>query len=329
MEYAKCNLCNAGDTKFIFRARCRDYKKEKEVFNLVKCKKCGLVYLNPRPDKEEIKKYYHSSNHLWTQSEVVDIKKTRIWGIPWREAIKKKAEPILRYKKIGRILDVGCGDGSLLSFLKELGWQTSGVELHERSSLYAREVLGLNVFSGRLEEANYPGEFFDVIILFHVLEHLSDPSGTLKKVRMLLRKDGFLLIKVPNFDSFESKIFRSKWVGISIPLHLYHFSPCSLKSMLENCGFIPQDLGYISEKTRYLYGYSESLRFWLRDLGLYPLKTKEVKSIKEECMDRRIEFGSSWSSPLKLMEYLIFKSLEQFVNKIGRGSNLLAVARKT
>lgn len=325
MEYVKCNLCCVDDTKFVLRARCRVYNGEKKFFKLVKCRRCGLIYLNPRPNKEEIKRYYPPWYHSRAHIKVTDITKTKIWGIPWREAMEKKAEPILRYKKMGTILDIGCGDGSLLKFLKELGWQTYGVELQDSSSLYAREVLGLDVFSGRLEEANYPEESFDIITLLHVLEHLPDPSGTLKKACLLLRKDGFLLIEVPNFRSFEAKIFRSKWVGISAPLHLYHFTPQNLWMMLKSHGFIPVELGFIPEQTKYMAGYSESLRYCLMDLGLYSSRRKsgDLKKGETGCIS-----SSPWISSLHLLEYLIFSKIAYSMNKIGWGSNLLAVARR-
>ena len=325
MEYVKCNLCGFDDTKFILRARNRVTNEGKEFFKLAKCRRCGLVYINPRPEKEEIKKYYPPWYHSRTQAKVSDITKTKIWGIPWREAMKNKAEPILRYKKKGRILDIGCGNGSLLIFLKESGWQTHGVELLDSSSLYARDVLGLTVFSGRFEEVNYPEESFDIITLFHVLEHLPDPSGTLKKARSLLRKDGFLIIEVPNFHSFEAKIFRSKWVGISAPLHLYHFTPRTLRMMLKSCGLIPMEVGFIPDQTKYMAGYSESLRYCLMDLGLYPSRRKS-EDLKNE------EAGFTSSSPrfsaLHHLEYLIFSRIAYFMDKIGRGINLLAIARR-
>lgn len=325
MEYVKCNLCGFDDAKFILRARSRFMNEGKEFFKLAKCMRCGLVYLNPRPEKEDIKKYYPPWYHSRAQAQVTDITKTKIWGIPWQEAMKNKAEPILRYKKKGRILDIGCGDGSLLKFLKESGWQTYGVELQDSSSLYAQNVLGLNVFSGRFEEANYPEDSFDVITLFHVLEHLPNPSGTLKKARMLLRKDGFLLIAVPNFHSLEAKLFRSKWVGISAPLHLYHFTPRTLRMMLKNCGLIPVEVGFIPEQTKYVAGYSESLRYCLMDLGLYPSRRKEedLNNGEAGCTS-----SPSWFSALHRLEYLIFSRIAYFTDKIGKGLNLLIVSRK-
>lgn len=329
MEHVKCNLCRADDAKFILQARCRLSNIKKEFFKLMKCRRCGLIYLNPRPHEEEMSKYYPSWYHSRADTKFLDIEKTKIGGISWREAMQKKAEPILRYKTSGKILDIGCGDGSLLKFLKEFGWQTFGIEPHRPSSLYAKEVLGLNVFSGRLGEANYPDESFDVITLLHVLEHLHDPSEVLKKSFWLIKRDGILIVEVPNFGSFEAKIFRSKWVGISAPLHLYHFTPQSLRLMLENCGFVPMKVGFFPEITRYVAGYSESLRYFLRDLGLYPVRRKRIESMKQEGVLESSSMDASSSSMLHLMEYIIFKAIAHFMDRVGIGLNLLVVAKKT
>lgn len=239
--------------------------------------------------------------------------------------MQKKAEPILRYMKSGSILDVGCGDGSLLKFLKELGWETYGIELQGSASRYAREVLGINVFSGRLEEANYPEESFDIITLLHVLEHLPDPSAILRRSHTLLRKNGLLLIEVPNFGSFEAHIFRSKWVGISAPLHLYHFTPSTLQMILRRCGYIPVEVGFIPEQTKYVAGYSEGLRYCLMDLGLYPSRQKDGDTTTGE---NRNTSSSSWVNPLHLLEHKIFSKLAHFMNMLGLGSYLMCMAKK-
>ena len=325
MEYVACNLCRADNTRLMFHARDRQ-SREKRPFNIVKCKKCDLAYLNPRPTKKEIIQHYPPWYHSRAQKEIVNLEATTIWGIPWREAMQKKAAPILRYKREGKILDIGCGDGSLLKFMEELGWETYGIDFSGDSTRYAREVLGLNVFPGRLEEVSYPEDFFDIIIFFHVLEHLSDPLDTLKKVLPLLKADGVLLIEVPNFASFEARIFRSRWIGIDAPRHLYHFTPRTLEAMLKSAGFNAIELGFITEQTRYVAGYSESLRYCLMDWGLYPLRRKRPELKEKESNEN--SGATPWNSPLHSTEYAIFYPVAYILNRVGLGSNLLAAAKK-
>ena len=325
MEHVRCNLCGADNAEFVLYAKNRSKNVGEDLFKLVKCSECGLTYLDPRPDKEEIKKYY-IGYHSRSDSKFANIEQTEIWGIPWREAMRRKAVPILKYKKTGKILDIGCGDGSLLKYLKESGWQTYGVEFQETASLYARDVLGIDVFSGRLEDAKYSEESFDVITLIHVFEHLPDPSETLKKARSLLKKDGILLIEVPNFNSFEARIFRGKWVGLAAPLHLYQFTPRTLSIMLKRCGLFPVEVGTIPEQTKYISGYSESLRYFFQDLGLYPFRRKGRDLKKNE--EKENTSGMSWMNGLHFLESRIFSFIAYLMNKIGLGSNLFVVARR-
>lgn len=321
-EYVQCNLCGGSDTKLLFYAKNRNNKKG-EVFRIVKCKICGLVYLNPRPSKDGIRQYYPLQ--YWSRIySSVNIEDTTIWGIPWREAMRKKAKPILKYKKAGKLLDIGCGDGSLLKFLKDLDWEIYGVELGEEASRFARENLGLDVFGGRLGEANYPSRSFDVVSLFHSLEHLPDPLETLRKIYSLLKQDGIVVIEVPNFGGFGSLIFRARWVGIAAPLHLYHFTRLTLQKMLRKCSFVPIEFSFVSTRTKYIAEYSESLRYCLTDWGLYPFKKKGEQVEK----DGGNSHGLAWNNPLHFIECIIFKSIAYFMDKIHLGSNLVVVARK-
>lgn len=325
MEYVNCNLCGANDAKSLFRTRYRN-SKEQRLFQIVKCRKCSLVYLNPRPTQEEIRAYYPDWYHCRAWAGTVDLEKTEVWGTPWREVMAKKAAPILRHKRKGKILDVGCGDGSLLKYMQELGWQTYGVEFHDVSARYAREVLGLNVFSGKLAEADYPEGTFDVITLFHVLEHLADPLKALEKIYALLAQHGVLLIEVPNFGGFEAQIFRSKWARVAAPLHLYHFTPRTLELVLKKSGFTPVRLEFVSPAYKYAAGYSESLRNCLADVGLYPSREKWVAAMEGgQCPGARIIFrGKPWH----FLENLVFSTLASIMDKIGWGSSVLVTARK-
>lgn len=325
MEYVNCNLCGADEARFIFQARDRNSKGQR-FFKIVKCRKCGLVYLNPRPDEKEIREYYSAWYHFHALAGTVALENTKVWGTPWREVMARKVKPILRHKSNGRILDVGCGDGSLLRYLKGLGWQTYGVEPNEIASRYGREILGLNIFSGRLEAANYPQDSFDIITLFHALEHVHHPVEILKSIAGLLKKDGLLIAELPNFASFESRVFRSRWVGVAAPLHLYNFTPRTLALTLKKSGFTPVRLEFVSPPYKYLSGYSGSLRYCLMDLGVYPPREKWAADMEDEKCAGSISL--SWNNPLHFMEYIFFYPLARFMDKIGWGSGLRVTAGK-
>jgi predicted SAM-dependent methyltransferase len=156
------------------------------------------------------------------------------------------------------------------------GWEVNGVEPNPMASEYARNELGLNVITGFLEDVEYPEEYFDVITLWHVLEHLSDPSRTLRRIHKLLKPDGLLVITTPNLNSFDAQIFGHCWIGYELPRHYYVFSLETLNDILQKAGF--KLLG-----VRYIYGshaaFMSSLRFWLRGQRFSPGMQSVIESI--------------------------------------------------
>ena len=136
----------------------------------------------------------------------------------------------------GKILDVGCGAGYLLSLFKEMGWETYGVEVSPLAGKIAKEK-GINIYEGELYETGLIDKYFDVIVLNHSLEHMYNPTKLLLEVNKILKDDGILIIGVPNIKSMEARIFKKNWGSIRAPQHLYHFSESTLNLLLDKCGF--------------------------------------------------------------------------------------------
>jgi len=238
MEYVNCICCNEDSTKILFEVKDENH----EVFNIVKCRNCGLVFLNPRPTKQEIKNYYPSNYYTHKIKIEQPNLRSKIYGnyirlfgnlMDWPEALKDLPK--------GNVLDVGCGNGKLLKELKEKGWETYGVDVDPLATKQARK-LGLNVFTGELHEVEIPKDYFDVVIMKHSLEHMHNPLQILKEYHRILKPDGTLIIEVPNIKSTEAKIFREQWKELDIPRHLYHFSPYTLASLLNKANFLPTEI---------------------------------------------------------------------------------------
>ena len=223
MEQAPCNLCGSLKTRLLFRAS--DLRFENEgLFNLVQCQQCGLVYLNPRPTKAEIARYYRHYHDGFTNDA---------W---WQRRQLERLREVERRREVGRLLDVGCGKGEFLRVARGKGWRCFGVEISPQASNDARRM-GLDVATGAFEDVGYPDRFLDVITMYHVLEHLHDPREALGKAYQLLKSGGLLVVAVPNFDSLQAKIFRQRWYHLDAPRHLYHFTPRTLKMLLHEAGF--------------------------------------------------------------------------------------------
>jgi 2-polyprenyl-3-methyl-5-hydroxy-6-metoxy-1,4-benzoquinol methylase len=151
---------------------------------------------------------------------------------------------IIPFSGEGKILDIGCGNGRYLSSLKKQGWQTYGIEQNPGASKYARDELHLNVNTGDLLNCKYQNKYFDVITMWHSLEHLYEPLPTLKEIKKILINDGLLVISVPNIDSFVARIFKTYWYGLQLPIHLITFTTDSITKMLESAGFDVKKIHY-------------------------------------------------------------------------------------
>jgi SAM-dependent methyltransferase len=134
------------------------------------------------------------------------------------------------------VLDVGCGRGLLLDGLRRLGWRVVGTELDERAAHYARHRLGLHVFTGSLQGMAFPDDEFDLVVLWHVLEHLPCPLAVLCEVSRILRPGGLLVLAVPDFASCEAQWAGPHWFHLDVPRHLTHFTPRTLEGLVREAG---------------------------------------------------------------------------------------------
>jgi len=153
-----------------------------------------------------------------------------------------------------RILDVGCGRALMLAHLRERGHDVYGTEFSDASSEHARSILGSRIRTGAgIEALNFdPKVGFDVISFWHVLEHLDAPLEYLKKAHSLLNSDGRLIVEVPNFNSLQSRLSRSRWIYTETPRHLFHFSPEGLERLLRTAGF---SIGHSPHTFSFEYGF--------------------------------------------------------------------------
>ena len=205
-----------------------------ERFKIWECRRCGIGQTEVASDIDLSlyypKQYYGKQN----------IRFNFIVEYLIRIFRRLRARHIRSYSGLesGRILDVGCGRGLMLAELKRYGWECFGIERSKIASEYARDVMGIKVeTTGDLIGCGYPSAYFDVVCLWHVLEHMPAPLEVLKEIKRILKPNGLLFIEVPNFRSWQSMIARNKWIYTEAPRHLYHFSPYGLNSILEHIGF--------------------------------------------------------------------------------------------
>jgi SAM-dependent methyltransferase len=240
MEYVNCNLCGLDDTQVLFKKKDKFGITEDE-FNVVQCRGCGLLYVNPRPSQEEMGKFYPET-YSWKETLEADSFITQ-----WIRKLEKgyryhllrdEVSKVVKFtgRSFGKVLDIGCGTGDRLDVFRSVGFETYGVETSD-SAEYAKEHLKLNVIKGDLFSAHFPDHFFDMVTLYNVLEHTHNPTRVSEEVQRILKDDGFLIIQVPNKDSLQYKIFKKRWAAVDVPRDLYYFQTETLGSLLKKAGF--------------------------------------------------------------------------------------------
>lgn len=231
-----CNLCQADDAEFLLEGHDR-FHDIPGTYRLVRCSRCGLIYLDPMPTLEALARHYPPE--YFPYSVAIDDETSFFKRWDRRYGVYKRCRAVIQAtgQPTGRVLDVGCATGNFLAAMRDRGWEAFGVEPNSYAANYARERLGLNVFIGELEEAGYATNFFDLVTLWDVLEHVPDPRATLEEVARILRPGGTLVLSLPNPETWEVKLFGRYWVGWDIPRHLYLFTRSVLTRYLNEAGF--------------------------------------------------------------------------------------------
>jgi SAM-dependent methyltransferase len=241
LETIRCDLCSSGNYAELLQAT--DYRYgHSEIFNIVQCDDCGLIYLNPRPKAGAILKQYEQD---YTPDATVD-KGAQTPKTSLRAKLKKKLGRIWYWiggyygvsqiKIGGRFLDIGCANGNILETVRDAGADAYGIEINPRY-VYLCKKKGLNVQCGSVVDLRYPDDYFDIIWMSQVIEHLPSPKNYLQQLRKILRQDGKLYLFCPNADSYLAKLFGKYWHGWHIPFHFYAYTAKSIEKLAVETGF--------------------------------------------------------------------------------------------
>jgi len=223
-----CVFCGSRAAETVLQATVEGRRAPRD-FSLLRCSKCGLVMTSPRLARSELEEYYRPE--YWGRVNADDLDWVR------RDQASRTAF-LERFRQSGRILDVGCGLGLFLLALDPTRWDRYGIEVMLPAYREAQRRLGADrIVTEDLSAAVLPDAQFDVITFWDVLEHLPDPVDALRQSFRMLRPGGLLLVRAPNSASYLARRFGADWYELSLPYHLFHFTPATLARMVEASGF--------------------------------------------------------------------------------------------
>ncbi len=247
-EQVSCDFCGSGAFEHVLDGVDWEYGLTDKL-SVVRCAKCGLVQLNPRPTQDSTAAIYPSDYGFYQGKcapRIFSLSRFRSWA---EDILKPPANgpryPFLDGFAPGSILDVGCATGSSvypygesgsLVDLRRKGWNVHGCDIDPAAVAIGREM-GIDVKVGAITDQTFPAGTFDLVRFNHALEHSRSPINDLTAARSLLKTGGTLIVSVPNISSAAFALFGRYWSGLDLPRHFYHFSPETLNNYRVKLGF--------------------------------------------------------------------------------------------
>jgi len=265
---------------------CKDYTVSNKQFDLLYNENLEMLETFPQPKGEELDSYYESDDYI----SHTDSKKSitdKLYQTVKKLALKKKLSLLNSFKTSGKeVLDIGCGTGDFLLTCKKNQWNVVGIEPNKNARELAETKLNAKIY-GDLNEL--PSVQFDIITLWHVLEHVPDLETYISKLKLMLKPNGFLVVAVPNYKSYDAMYYKQFWAAFDVPRHLWHFSKKSIqllfsKQQLEVKKILPMkfDSFYVSLLSeQYKTGANNFIKAFYVGLvsNLRAMTTKEYSSL--------------------------------------------------
>lgn len=226
----KCPWCDSEKT--LIHLWVKDLFLTQEPFEIYECLKCGLLFTEPRPDDKNIGKYYQSEEYYSHQENKSGFI-PKIYESVKRVNLKHKRNLATKGLKVGKMLEIGCGVGDFLHEMEQKGWNCTGIEPSKEAKAIAQTRVKANILNPD-ELATLEDESFDLITMWHVLEHVDNLKEEVMHLQRLLKKGGRLVLALPNFKSADAEFYREYWAAYDVPRHLNHFCRESVNNIFKN-----------------------------------------------------------------------------------------------
>ncbi len=295
-----------------------------DPFQIAFCHSCKLHVTIPAPSDADMGKYYPAGYYGSGQR----FTRTVEWLL--HRLHNYRVHQIEQHESPGKVLDIGCGRGLLLDKLRKHGWTPLGTELSEDAAAFARNRLKLPVLTQPLEEIGLPSSGFDLVILWHVLEHVQSPRDMVREVARILKPGGTLLVAVPNFGSWEAQWSRDHWFHLDVPRHLTHFTPKTLGRMLGEAGLPITDINFFSSEYDF-FSFVQTVenKLGLRHNLLYNLlRTRSAKVMTTDGREENLVLQSVLALLLAIPLAGLSVLYAPFIAALRRGGTLAAYGTK-
>lgn len=263
-----CPIC--ASHRLNIKHELKDHFLSKEKFTIQKCSDCGFEFTNPRPSKSAIEPYYQSENYISHSNKSQGLF-ARLYQFARYFNLASKYAIIKKHSKGGKALDIGSGTGHFLHFLESKKWIVQGIEPNKEAAELSRSKFGLKV--GAEEQlADLKKHEFDLITMWHVLEHVHDLNTRFKEVAALIKPQGTLVLALPNPESYDAYYYDKYWAAYDVPRHLYHFTKKDVQNLSNKHNFIVEKVYPMKLDAFYVALLSEKYRasnaIYLRALWL-------------------------------------------------------------
>ena len=228
----KCPWCGSENAQI--HLELKDLFLTQEPFKILECKECGLLFTTPRPNKDEIGRYYKSEEY-YSHQENKEGFIPKVYEKVKSVNLKNKYGIATEGKGKGKALDIGCGVGDFLHTMEQHGWDCTGVEPSEDAKVIAKKRIKGQLLSSE-EQENLPDSSFDIITMWHVLEHVDDIRWQIQQLHRLCKPGGRIIIALPNYKSYDGQYYKAEWAAYDVPRHLNHFNKETLIKILEESG---------------------------------------------------------------------------------------------
>lgn len=286
----KCPWCGSENAQL--HLELKDLFLTQEPFKIFECKECGLLYTTPRPNKDEIGRYYKSEEY-YSHQENKEGFIPKVYEKVKSVNLKNKYGIATEGKEKGKALDIGCGVGDFLHTMEQHGWDCTGVEPSEDAKAIAKKRIKGQLLSSE-EQENLLDSSFDLITMWHVLEHVDDIRWQIQQLHRLCKQGGRIIIALPNYKSYDGQYYKAEWAAYDVPRHLNHFNKETLIKILEESGLRHVKTEKLVWDAYYISYMSEKYR-----KHSIPLLRGAFRGLISNCKARK---SGEWSSLVYVFE---------------------------